>query len=288
MLTLDAPAKLNLYLRVVGKRPDGFHELETLFEILDLHDTLHFEPHPTELSLTCSHPDLPTDEGNLVYRAAQLLRQSAQVKAGAQIHLEKRIPHAAGLGGGSSDAATTLKGLNQLWRLGWSHEQLWPLAAELGADVPLFLEEGGFWKGTARGDEIEPIDTRTHLAHVLVVPPAKLLTKDVFSAEFDLTSPKPSITLFALALRNGSLCELAQEIWNDLQPEAIRRCPVIQRIQDKLNKLGCLASCVSGSGPSVFGLCQDQEHAKDVVQQLRQGSDHGWWIESVSTRHSQV
>lgn len=283
-LSYEAPAKINLFLRVVGKRPDGFHELETIFEFIDWSDTLYFYPLPTDLRLSCSDPSLPADDRNLVLRAARVLKEASGCDRGADIRLEKYLPHAAGLGGGSSDAATTLKALNRLWDLNWSLERLRPLAARLGADVPLFLHEGGFWEGTGRGDVVRPLEASTELAHVLVIPPVKLLTKDVFSADFGLTTPGPSITLMALALRNGSLSELASGVRNDLQAEAIRRCPVIQRIRNRLNQLGCLASCVSGSGPSVFGVCRDKTQADIIVQQLRQESDSDMRIKRVMTR----
>ena len=139
MILLRAPAKLNLYLRVIGKRPDGYHEIETLFERIDLADELTLEAHPDQLLLTCDDPTLSCGEDNLVLNAARLLRQVSGTMQGARIHLIKRIPIAAGLGGGSSDAAATLVGLNQLWGLGLEPGRLQELGASLGSDVPFFL-----------------------------------------------------------------------------------------------------------------------------------------------------
>ena len=132
MIRLRAPAKLNLYLRVISKRPDGYHEIETVFERVDLADELTFEAHPTDLKLTCSDPDLPCGDDNLVVKAARLLQAASDTSTGARIHLVKRIPIAAGLGGGSSDAAATLQGLNQLWGLRWPRARLVEMAARLG------------------------------------------------------------------------------------------------------------------------------------------------------------
>jgi 4-diphosphocytidyl-2-C-methyl-D-erythritol kinase len=298
---LRAPAKLNLYLRVLGRRPDGYHELETVCERLDLSDELALEAKPRALTLTCedrstspgprsSPPEAPVGAGaqapaqlplgddNLILQAARLLRDASGTSQGARIHLTKRIPIAAGLGGGSSDAAATLAGLNQLWSLGWERERLVQLAARLGSDVPFFLAEAPFAIGRGRGERCEPVrDARQKLAHVLVVPSERLSTKAIYAAldqagsspaQFDLTVRRPSVSMMAHALRNGSLGELAEGLWNDLQPEAIRRCPVISLIQLQLRRLGCLGTLVSGSGSAVFGLCRDTAHANEAAERL--------------------
>ena len=287
---MRAPAKLNLYLRVLGRRPDGYHELETLFERIDLADELAFEPAARELSLTGDDPTLSSGPENLVLRAARALRQATRTSRGARIHLTKRIPIAAGLGGGSSDAAAALLGLNELWRLGLGQAELVRLAGELGADVPFFLSEATFAVGRGRGDRCEPVACVRSLAHVLVVPGERLSTKEIYEAsQFDLTAPKPSITMVVHALRNGSLSELADGLWNDLEPEAIRRCPPSALILSHLRDLGCLGTRLSGSGPSVFGLCRDAPHAQEVAARLhglvlgRSVAGPTWRVEIVQT-----
>lgn len=274
MLRLIAPAKLNLTLRVLGKRPDGYHELETLFERIDLCDELTFSPAPHNLSLTCDR--MSCGEDNLVMKAARLLQREAEMKRGAAIHLVKRIPVAAGIGGGSSDAAATLRGLNQLWKLGMSVERLKELGMELGSDVPVFLEDAPFVIGRDRGDRGERLDgIEVTIWHVLVVPRQRLSTADIFDAfdarvgESSLTAVPSSINIATHALRNGSLAELAKGLHNDLQPEAIRRCPVIADILSCLKELGCLASCVSGSGSAVFGLCDGADSAQTIADSIR-------------------
>lgn len=280
MLHVEAPAKLNLYLRVLGTRPDGYHEIETIFERIDLADELTFEPHP-DLALTCTDATLSCGEDNLVLRAARLLGQAGGITRGARIHLTKRIPIAAGLGGGSSDAAATLVGLNRLWELGWDAGRLLPLAAQLGSDVPFFLLEAPVAIGRGRGEVCEPITGATSLTQLLVVPDDRLSAKEIYDqARFDLTAPKPSITMVQHALRNGSLGELARGLWNDLAPEAIRRCPVLATIQSTLDRLGCVGVCVSGSGPAVFGLCADRPQAEAIAGSLRQ---HPWRVMIVQT-----
>jgi len=304
MICLRASAKLNLYLRVLGRRPDGYHEIETLFERIDLADELAFEPHHSELVLNCADPTLSCGDDNLVMKAARLLQSVSGTTRGARIHLTKRIPIAAGLGGGSSDAAAALRGLNELWRLQLGHQQLLELAAQLGSDVPFFLSEAVRAVGRGRGEVCEPLPPTAPLAYVLVVPDERLSTKAVYEAArldpstgaqgripsgvegFDLTAPKPSITMILHALSNGSPGELAKGLWNDLEPEAIRRCPVIALIQSHLRAEGCLGVCLSGSGPSVFGLCTDRSHAQEVAAAMRTRAARSWRIEVVRTDQS--
>ena len=282
-LRLRAPAKINLFLRVVGKRPDGFHELETIFERIDLADELTFEAAPV-LSLTCSDPNLSCGEGNLVLKAARLLQKASGTSQGAKIHLTKRIPIAAGLGGGSSDAAAALQGLNRLWKLQWPKGKLIELAAQLGSDVPFFLYDVPFAIGRGRGERCEPIEGQP-LAHVLVVPDTHLSTKEIYGAlNLPLTAPPSSISMVAHALRNGpDLAGLATGLWNDLEAVAIRRCPVITQIQGQLRAAECLSTRLSGSGPSVFGLCRDRAHAHQVATTLRAHITESWRIEFVQT-----
>ena len=284
LLHLLAPAKLNLYLRVIGKRADGYHEIETLFERIDLADELTFEPARGALALTTDDPSLPGDEENLIVKAARALQAEAGTNQGARLRLTKRIPIAAGLGGGSSDAATTLIGLNQLWGLRLDRARLAALAAQLGSDVPFFLFEEAFAVGRGRGEVCEPVAAAAPLAQVLVIPRERLSTREIYAgAQLGLTAPKPSITMMQHALRNGSLGELAEGLWNDLEPEAIRRCPVITVIQTRLRHHGVLAARVSGSGSSVFGVCTDLTQAQEVAWRLRVESPPDWRIEVVQT-----
>jgi len=294
-LRLRAPAKLNLFLRVGGRRPDGFHELETLFERIDLYDELTFDLRPAGIELACDDALLDCGPGNLIVRAAALLQQAAATARGVAIRLTKRIPVAAGLGGGSSDAAAALVGLTRLWDLRLSNGRLAALAAELGSDVPFFLSGSAYAIGRGRGERIEPVSSTLSLWHVLVVPDATISTKEVYesldrhraagSPETRLTSLSTSTTILAHALRNGSLGELAKGLANDLEPEAIRRCPSIRDIQQNLRQLGCAGCLVSGSGSSVFGLFPHSAQADEAAQRLRRSAPPGWRIEVVRTLH---
>ena len=289
MLRLLAPAKLNLSLRVLGRRADGYHELDTLFERIDLADELTFTPQPgSALTLTTDHPTLGVGVDNLILKAARLLQRTAGVSHGAAIHLVKRIPVAGGLGGGSSDAATTLVGLNKLWGLSMERARLKALAAELGSDVPFFLEEAAFAVGRGRGERCEPRTGLPTLWHVLVTPPAALSTKEIFDdwdraqAAAGLTAPEGSLRIVEHALSNGSLSELAQWVVNDLTPVAIRRCPLILTILSRLHEAGCPVALMSGSGPSVLGLCHDSEHANVIADRIRR-LDASWFVHVVKT-----
>lgn len=292
ILRLLAPAKLNLYLRIVGRRSDGYHELETLFERIDLADELTFAPHD-RLHLTCDDPALDCGPDNLVLKAARLLQQAAGCRQGASLHLIKRIPVAAGLGGGSSDAASTLIGLNALWRLGLRHEQLLALAATLGSDAAFFLGGRAFAIGRGRGERCEELDgALPTLWHVVVVPPERLATAEVYEG-FDaqgggLTGRVPSIRIAVHALCNGSVHELATGLHNDLGPEAIRRCPVMQEIHTLLRESRSVGTLVSGSGSAVFGIYQSPSHAQQAAVQLRGRCPASWRIAVTATAHAPV
>ncbi len=289
-LRLRAPAKLNLVLAVRGRRPDGYHEIETLFARINLADELTFEPTAQGLNLTCSDPALPCGPDNLIVKAVRLLEEVSGSTLPARIHLQKAIPVAAGLGGGSSDAAAALTGLNQLHQLGLGEQELMRLGASVGSDVPFFLTGATYALGTGRGEQCQVVDVNgVRLALVLVVPEPRLSTKAVYEGfaarnpNSALTGSSASIRMTLHALRNGSLGELAQGLHNDLEPEAIRRCPVIDEIRTTLLTSGCLAARISGSGSAVFGLCQEPGHATAIVQQLRANYPATWMIRDVST-----
>ena len=189
-LKLSSPAKLNLALDVLGKRPDGFHELRTIFERIDLCDTITLTSNTTgRIRVKCDHPHVPKGPKNLVVRAAQQLQKAYAVGQGVDIHIIKRIPVAAGLAGGSSNAASVLMGLNRLWHLGLNKKQLAGHAASLGSDIAFFIYDTPFAIGLGRGEKIKPLKTGVKLWHVLVTPKVKMYTKEVFAC-LNLKLPK--------------------------------------------------------------------------------------------------
>lgn len=265
-----APAKVNLYLEVLGKRADGYHEVETLMVAVDLFDTLTFEADPSgRITLDCDDPSLPTDATNLVTRAAERLRDRAGRPLGARITLHKAIPSQAGLGGGSSDAAATIQALNQLWNLQFGGESLDALAAEVGSDVSFFRHTpAAVCRG--RGERIEPFPLERSLHLVLVCPDRGVSTASVF-ADLTLTDRPRSIAPVLEALAQADTAALGRVLFNRLQPVAERRAPELARVRLALQSLhpslldGVL---MSGSGSAYFGLARDRDAAQAAARQL--------------------
>jgi 4-diphosphocytidyl-2-C-methyl-D-erythritol kinase len=274
---LQASAKVNLALEVLGKRSDGYHELSTVMHAIDLCDRLTLEAAP-EISFRSDDPGLPADEGNLVVRAAELLRREAGVDAGARIGLAKRIPVAAGLGGGSSDAAAALLGLNRLWRLRWPRARLVDLAVRLGMDVPFFLGSGPAL-GTGRGERLEPLASPAGYALVLVNPRVALPTREVYGRVPAGWRSEPTGTARLLeALRTKNAARVAAALTNDLERVVEPILPVIGRIKAALVAAGALAALMSGSGPTVFGLARSLDHARQIRRRVTRADWSCWAV----------
>lgn len=275
-IEVRAPAKINLFLEILGRRPDGYHELETLLTAVTLYDTLSFTPAPSgEISLSCrwaaaqAGDEISTGKENLVWRAAELLRQRAGVSIGADIELIKRIPAAAGLGGASSDAAATLVAANLAWQLNWPRERLSELAAELGSDVPFFLTRGAAL-ARGRGERLESLPVpKLHI--VLVRPPVGLSTPAVYRASRPADRPVGAAPLVA-ALARGDAARAAGCLVNGLEPAAAGLTPWIDRLRQEFDRQGVLGQQMSGSGSSYFGLCRHARHARRVASRLRSRS----------------
>lgn len=279
-VVVHTPAKLNLFFEVLGKRSDGYHEIETLMCPVDVYDTLLFkEDTDGRIALECrgaavgcdrqgsSLFDLPPSAENLVVRALALLRARAGTQAGARVTLLKRIPLAAGLGGGSSDAAAALAAANLGWRLGWSREALMAVAAELGSDVPFFLA-GGAAICRGRGERIEPVAGMGGLHFVVVRPPAGLATASVYRACRPAEEPhrvEPLLT----ALREGRLEVVARSLFNRLQPAAESLSPWIRQLEEVFSRFDCLGHAMSGSGSAYYGLCCHSAQARRLAHRLR-------------------
>jgi 4-diphosphocytidyl-2-C-methyl-D-erythritol kinase len=263
-----APAKVNLTLEVTGKRPDGYHAIETLMVAVDLFDTIEIRRADAGvLSLTCDPPTVPADGRNLVYRAAAALRERFAPAAGAAIRLVKRIPHEAGLGGGSSDAATTLLALDRLWRLDRPPAELSELAAGLGSDVPFFLAPPAGWC-TGRGEVVEPAAVGRPLDLVIVKPAAGCPTADVYRRVAVPHQPADG-TPARDALRAGDVDALGGRLFNRLRGPAFAVAPAVEAAYRRLLAAGPAGCQVSGSGSAVFALCRDRRDAVRVAQAVR-------------------
>ncbi len=278
-LVVQAPAKLNLFFEVLAKRSDGFHEIETLMCPIDLFDTLHFEEDPCgRLNLECRQAsdagsrrdhgfdDLPDGSDNLVVRAAELVRRRTGVRRGAKLRLIKRIPAAAGLGGGSSDAAAALVAANEGWRLGRSREELIDWAAELGSDVPFFLV-GGAAICRGRGERVTKVPGLLGLNFVVVRPPEGLATAAVY-AVCQASTNSQSAALVADGWRRANWSGVGRRLVNRLQPAAARLSPWVRRLEEEFSRLDFLGHGMSGSGTSYFGLCRHARHARLSAQRL--------------------
>ncbi len=268
-----APAKVNFGLRILGKRPDGYHAIQTILQMLNLCDWLTFHPNDAgTIRLTCIPSVLPTDGGNLIVRTARLLQQTFQVQQGVDITLDKRIPIAAGLGGGSSDAATTLLVLNRVWQLHCPQATLHHLAAQLGSDVPFFLN-GPTALASGRGEVLSPLSPPPPLTGVLVNPGVGVSAGWAYG-QFNGQSSATDLTMSSIlrALENHDLTLLADVMVNDLQPGVATVHPVIRQAQDALCAAGALVTFMSGSGPTVGGIFPPAIDLQVVVASLRRYS----------------
>ena len=278
-LVIQAPAKLNLFFEVLAKRSDGYHEIETLMCPIDLYDTLHFQEDPSgQVELRCRRVfgaggpcgrglhQMPEGPENLVLRAVELVRRRAGICRGARLWLVKRIPAAAGLGGGSSDAAAALVAANEGWQLNRSGDELAEWAAELGSDVPFFLA-GGPAICRGRGELVEPIRGLGALSFVVVRPPAGLPTAAVYGVCRPAAEPQTVVPLVD-ALRRGNWREVGRRLLNRLQSAAETLSPWVKRLQEGFSQVDCVGHGMSGSGTSYFGLCRHARHAQRCARRL--------------------
>jgi len=272
--TLPSYAKINLSLRVLGKRDDGFHELCTVFQTVSLHDDISFARQTLsqaapEVVLTCSDETIPTDGGNLIIRAADAVRKRYQINQGAEIHLEKRIPSPGGLGGGSSNAAVALIGLAKLWDIPVTTDELGMIAADLGSDVSFFLH-GGTASGTGRGERIESVDDFPAKFLAIVTPDIDIRTRPVFEAlnSPNLTMPTPESILNVCRFDVNSVDFLHSAMKNDLESVVFTAFPEIERVKQTLLELGAVHAGMSGSGASVFAIFDKEETRQTTLKAL--------------------
>lgn len=260
-MTLHAYAKINIGLHVLGKRSDGFCNIETIFREIDLFDVIEFESHKT-IEMTADSILVPIDESNLCMKAALLLQKESNVKDGVMIHLKKNIPVGAGLGGGSSDAAAVLRGLNKFWELKLTNEQLSDLAGQIGADVPFFIE-GGSAYATGKGNILEHLTLNIPYWIAVVTPVIYISTKWAYA------NLKLSRDGKATELRNkitkqiSSPSKLKTLVQNDFEELVFRTYPEIEKIKSAMLSTGAVFALLSGSGSSVFGFYEDEQKAID-------------------------
>jgi len=288
-LTLDSFAKLNLYLSVHSKRRDGFHSINTIFERISLCDRIILKDRSdARIVCSCSGQPLPVDSRNLAVRAAQILSQRYAPDKGAAIRLIKRVPQGAGMGGGSSNAASVLLGLNRLWKLGLSLEQLSSVAARIGSDVPFFVHTCRFALARGRGELIKPVTglRKRLLWHVIVVPGLHVSTPLIYK-QWDklranknidisrLTRPSSGAKLMILALQKKGRRELAKALFNSLETAALHTYPGLAEVPRAFAGLGISDILMSGSGSAFFGIVSSRKEAGRISRQLKK--HHASW-----------
>ena len=274
-VTIRAHAKINLDLRVLGMRPDGFHELRTVFQAIALHDTIRCIPRPGPFAIECDAAGIPLDRTNLIWRAAETLWRSMRRDGPVRdvvVRLEKQIPLQAGLGGGSADAAATLLALACAWRVPMKPSQLTDLAAHIGSDVPFFLS-GGTALGLGRGEEVYPLADLPRHFIVLLIPGFGVSTSEAYGwydNERELSqAPREAQHV------PGPWPSRAAQMINDLEPPIARHHPEIDQMKGALRRAGALAAAMSGSGSTVFGLFQKRRDAQNAVNHLKGA---GWRV----------
>ncbi|WP_223069036.1 4-(cytidine 5'-diphospho)-2-C-methyl-D-erythritol kinase [Paenibacillus caui] len=265
-----APAKINLMLDVLHKRPDGYHEVEMVMTMVDLADRLEMSALPRDTIIISSQAGyIPLDEKNLAFQAARLIKERYNVRSGVYIHLDKHIPVAAGLAGGSSDAAATLRGLNRLWNLGISDEELCRLGAELGSDVP-FCVTGGTALATGRGEVLTPLNNPPQCWVVLAKLPINVSTAQVYGRfRADRVEKHPSARRMIEAISRESFSEVCLELGNVLEDVTFQLHPEVQQLKETMKRLGADGVLMSGSGPTVFGLVSKEAKVARVYNGLR-------------------
>ena len=264
-LVIPSPAKINLFLKVVGRRPDGYHDIITLLSRIGLFDTVKLAFDQPTISVNCSHPRVPEDRNNLAYRAASLFFEALSTDDGVAIFIDKVIPVAAGLGGGSSNAAAVLMGLNQYYGFPFKDVELSEMAVKVGADVPFFLfKHAAIARGI--GNLLEVYEGLPPLSVLLVCPGFEVPTAWVYdNLNLTLTNQEKKINIRRF---NQDFNSVKSSFFNDLEQVTIGKFPEIKTIKEVLLDLGAEIALMSGSGPSVFGLFKDAQQAKKATHSI--------------------
>jgi len=279
--TLPSFAKINWFLHILGKRDDGFHEICTVFQTVSLHDNLTFSE-SDDVILTCDNENIPTDDKNLIVKAIKILSGKYDIKKGAKIHLEKRIPAPGGLGGGSSNAAVALLGLAKLWQIETDIEELSKIGGWLGSDVPFFLH-GGTALGTGRGTEISSLSDLEEKHILIVAPNIAVSTAEAFARinAAHLTN-KASKSILQICRNEAQSSDLRKaKLVNDFEETVFENEFEIKRVKEKIIACGSLRALMSGSGASVFGVFETEEKLKIASDELK--SERSWRVFSVRT-----
>ncbi len=271
-LRLNAYAKVNLALNILGKRDDGYHDIETVLHTVVLHDVITLRESGEGISVVADADTVPSDGTNLVHRAATLLREEYQVPRPVEIEIRKTIPVASGLGGGSADAAVTLMGLCQMWKLRLDGRELSALAARLGSDVPFFLT-GGAAVARGRGDRVQPLPALPPTWVVLACPRIAVLTEWAYKHYHESSAAHPQVASLVEAIRRRDVPGVGRLLGNVFEDMIVTRHPIVGEIKSRILRGEAYGAAMSGTGPSVFGLMANDAAAQRVAEDLRQLPD---------------
>lgn len=264
-----APAKINLALDVLGARDDGYHEVRMVMTTIDLADLVECDDSNEDaISVRMSAPYIPEDERNLAWRAAQIVKSRYGITRGVMISIQKRIPVAAGLAGGSSDAAATIRALNRLWKIGMSYEEMMEIAGMIGSDVP-FCVRGGTALATGRGERIEALPTAPPCWVVLVRPDVSVSTAQIYKDWNEQGALHPDVRAMVASIREGNFAAICRFLGNTLEPVTMKRVPEILRIKNHMKQIGAEGILMSGSGPTVFALTQHESRMQRLLNGMK-------------------
>lgn len=267
--TVKAPAKINFALDVLGKRPDGYHDVAMIMQAIALYDTITINEVGSDIRLTTDSSAIPTDEKNIAFRAAEYLQSKYNVKTGVHIHIEKRIPVEAGLAGGSTDAAAVLKLLNKAWDLRLSMEELMAAGLKLGADVP-FCIQSGTCLAEGLGEKLTVIEPTPDCYILLAKPSVGVSTKEVYqSLRLDEIIERPNIPAMLQGIKAQNIKELCGNMGNVLETVTTKLHPIIPELKLRMMEYGALGSLMSGSGPTVFGIFEDMSTAQGAYNKIK-------------------
>ena len=274
IISLKAHAKVNLFLEILGKRDDGYHEIETIMQEIDLADNLKFEEIQEGIRLECNNKNIPINQDNLVCKAANLILKECGIKKGVLINLEKNIPVGAGLGGGSSDAAATLKALNSLWKVGLNDGDLMEFAAKLGSDIPFFIN-GKTSLCSGRGEMISPVKVRDRMDYLILFPRVHISTETIYkNLKIDLTKKRKDVSFFLDALKHSEVIGISKLLFNRLEEVIFATYPDLLQVKSALESFDFCGLSISGSGSAFFGLCNDR-HQAEVIKSKVESSGMG-------------
>lgn len=268
-ITMESYGKINLGLDVLYKRPDGYHEINTVMQQISLKDTLTIEKNKGSIVIESNKEDLPLDSRNLVYKAWQALREKTNMEEGVKISIHKRIPIAAGLGGGSSNAAVVLKALNLMWDLNLSEEELMEIGVEIGADVPYCIM-GGTAYAEGVGEKLTKLKAFKGKPVLLVNPGIEVSTECVYRNLKIDNSSRVNMKEIMFNIEGDDIKSLSNNIKNKMEEVVLKKYPIIEEIKKEMKNLGALGSLMSGSGPTVFGLFESLEKLEYAKKCLRE------------------